>query len=65
MDFNYNILYINIIMNKLYMNLSTKSQIIKPTKNDIKQNIIMPKIPLRNMLGRIQGVSRGCKACGK
>jgi hypothetical protein len=52
-------------MNKLYMNLSTKPQIVKPTKNDIKQNVTMPSIPLKNMLGRIQGVSKGCSACGK
>jgi len=64
---HYNILYINIIMNKLYMNLSTKPQFVKPNKRDVNANINV-KIPnpsLRNMLGRIQGVRKGCSACGK
>ena len=54
-------------MNKLYMNLSTKPQFVKPTKRDINTdiNVKIPNPSLRNMLGRIKGVRNGCSACGK
>ena len=49
------------------MNLSRKPENVKPTKDLVNNNIkinIAP-ISLKNMLGRIQGVSKGCSSCGR
>ncbi len=57
-------------MNKIYMNLSTKKQNITINKSTI--NLAPTAKPMqltnrsfKNFLGRIQGVSKGCSACGK
>ncbi len=57
-------------MNKIYMNLSTKKQNITINKsaNNLAEN--SKSMPLtnksfKNFLGRIQGVSKSCSACGK
>lgn len=57
-------------MNKIYMNLSTKPQNITINKSTI--NLAPTAKPMqlttrsfKNFLGRIQGVSKGCSACGK
>jgi hypothetical protein len=57
-------------MNKIYMNLSTKKQNITINKSTINlaptaKPMQLPNRSFKNFLGRIQGVSKGCSACGK
>jgi hypothetical protein len=51
----------NITINKSTNNLAATAKSMSPTTKSVPAT----NISFKNFLGRIQGVSKGCSACGK